>query len=199
MAASVGGKPAAPTIAEADPAKGQHGRWKLYPEARDLDGDVAVEGDEAGAHGLELGRRETGEQPAHDLGSQLAHAIEGHNRPPGQVVGVLQHHQRGRRAIAGRRLDGTLELVRREHAAGELEALNAERNANDRQAQHDPAEQVTEEDHESAEDEEQAEDEHVAEHEPALSRQRRKELGGRDGPEPVRYGDWERKGIAVDF
>lgn len=26
-----------------------------------------------------------------------------------------------------------------------------------------------------------------------------KEYGGRDGPEPVRYGDWERKGIAVDF
>ena len=26
-----------------------------------------------------------------------------------------------------------------------------------------------------------------------------KELGGRDGPEPVRYGDWERKGIAIDF
>jgi len=25
------------------------------------------------------------------------------------------------------------------------------------------------------------------------------ELGGRNGPEPVRYGDWERKGIAVDF
>lgn len=25
------------------------------------------------------------------------------------------------------------------------------------------------------------------------------ELGGRDGPEPVRYGDWEKKGIAVDF
>lgn len=25
------------------------------------------------------------------------------------------------------------------------------------------------------------------------------ELGGRDGPEPVRYGDWELKGIAVDF
>ena len=25
------------------------------------------------------------------------------------------------------------------------------------------------------------------------------ELGGREGPEPVRYGDWERKGIAVDF
>ncbi len=24
------------------------------------------------------------------------------------------------------------------------------------------------------------------------------ELGGRDGPEPVRYGDWEKKGIAID-
>ncbi|MCK0139962.1 DUF1674 domain-containing protein [Aliiroseovarius sp. F47248L] len=26
-----------------------------------------------------------------------------------------------------------------------------------------------------------------------------KEYGGRDGPEPVRYGDWEKKGIAIDF
>lgn len=25
------------------------------------------------------------------------------------------------------------------------------------------------------------------------------ELGGRKGPEAVRYGDWEKKGIAVDF
>jgi len=25
------------------------------------------------------------------------------------------------------------------------------------------------------------------------------ELGGRDGPEPTRYGDWEKKGIASDF
>ncbi|MES2432266.1 MAG: DUF1674 domain-containing protein [Pseudomonadota bacterium] len=25
------------------------------------------------------------------------------------------------------------------------------------------------------------------------------ELGGRKGPEPVRYGDWEKKGIAIDF
>lgn len=25
------------------------------------------------------------------------------------------------------------------------------------------------------------------------------EKGGREGPEPVRYGDWEKKGIAVDF
>lgn len=25
------------------------------------------------------------------------------------------------------------------------------------------------------------------------------ELGGRKGPEPVRFGDWERKGLAVDF
>ena len=26
-----------------------------------------------------------------------------------------------------------------------------------------------------------------------------KELGGRDGPDPVRFGDWENKGKAVDF
>jgi len=26
-----------------------------------------------------------------------------------------------------------------------------------------------------------------------------KELGGRNGPEPTRYGDWEKKGIASDF
>lgn len=25
------------------------------------------------------------------------------------------------------------------------------------------------------------------------------ELGGRDGLDPVRYGDWEKKGIAIDF
>lgn len=25
------------------------------------------------------------------------------------------------------------------------------------------------------------------------------ELGGPTGPEPTRFGDWERKGIAVDF
>ena len=25
------------------------------------------------------------------------------------------------------------------------------------------------------------------------------ELGGRDGPEPVRYGDWEKKGLTSDF
>jgi hypothetical protein len=25
------------------------------------------------------------------------------------------------------------------------------------------------------------------------------ERGGPSGPEPTRYGDWERKGIAVDF
>ncbi len=26
-----------------------------------------------------------------------------------------------------------------------------------------------------------------------------KEVGGPAGPEPTRFGDWERKGIAVDF
>lgn len=26
-----------------------------------------------------------------------------------------------------------------------------------------------------------------------------KEIGGRDGPDPVRYGDWEKGGILSDF
>ena len=25
------------------------------------------------------------------------------------------------------------------------------------------------------------------------------EIGGREGPDPVRYGDWENNGIASDF
>lgn len=33
----------------------------------------------------------------------------------------------------------------------------------------------------------------------ARTRAMPKERGGRTGPEPVRYGDWERKGIASDF
>jgi hypothetical protein len=28
---------------------------------------------------------------------------------------------------------------------------------------------------------------------------RPKELNGRDGPDPARYGDWEVKGLASDF
>jgi hypothetical protein len=28
---------------------------------------------------------------------------------------------------------------------------------------------------------------------------RPREVGGRDGPDPTRYGDWEVKGIASDF
>lgn len=29
--------------------------------------------------------------------------------------------------------------------------------------------------------------------------ERPKEVGGRDGPDPVRYGDWEKNGIVSDF
>ena len=29
--------------------------------------------------------------------------------------------------------------------------------------------------------------------------ERPRELAGRDGPDPARYGDWENKGIASDF
>lgn len=25
------------------------------------------------------------------------------------------------------------------------------------------------------------------------------ELGGREGPDPARFGDWEKKGLAIDF
>lgn len=33
----------------------------------------------------------------------------------------------------------------------------------------------------------------------AADPQRPTEINGRDGPDPVRYGDWESKGIASDF
>ena len=33
----------------------------------------------------------------------------------------------------------------------------------------------------------------------AEAKARPRELGGRDGPDPARYGDWEKKGIAIDF
>jgi hypothetical protein len=33
----------------------------------------------------------------------------------------------------------------------------------------------------------------------ALAFQVSVERGGPKGPEPTRYGDWERKGVAVDF
>ena len=28
---------------------------------------------------------------------------------------------------------------------------------------------------------------------------RPKEVGGRQGPDPIRYGDWENRGLASDF
>lgn len=33
----------------------------------------------------------------------------------------------------------------------------------------------------------------------AHAEERPREEGGRKGPEPVRYGDWEVKGLATDF
>ncbi|HEV2651975.1 MAG TPA: DUF1674 domain-containing protein [Rhizomicrobium sp.] len=32
-----------------------------------------------------------------------------------------------------------------------------------------------------------------------VPQERPKELGGQKGPEPTRYGDWEKKGIISDF
>lgn len=42
-------------------------------------------------------------------------------------------------------------------------------------------------------------EERRAAQERAESKLREKEVGGRDGPEPTRYGDWEKGGIVADF
>jgi hypothetical protein len=34
---------------------------------------------------------------------------------------------------------------------------------------------------------------------PASSSAPPKEIGGRDGPEPTRFGDWEKAGRCIDF
>ncbi|MDG2374739.1 MAG: DUF1674 domain-containing protein [Woeseiaceae bacterium] len=34
---------------------------------------------------------------------------------------------------------------------------------------------------------------------PSGARVRKKEIGGRDGPDPTRYGDWEKNGRCIDF
>nr|WP_183959435.1 DUF1674 domain-containing protein [Chiayiivirga flava] len=34
---------------------------------------------------------------------------------------------------------------------------------------------------------------------PAASPVLPREIGGRDGPEPTRYGDWEKNGRCIDF
>ena len=33
----------------------------------------------------------------------------------------------------------------------------------------------------------------------SLKTKKAKEIGGPSGPEPTRYGDWEKKGICYDF
>jgi hypothetical protein len=35
--------------------------------------------------------------------------------------------------------------------------------------------------------------------EPASGAESPKEIGGRDGPEPTRFGDWEKSGRCIDF
>lgn len=45
----------------------------------------------------------------------------------------------------------------------------------------------------SGEDKEKEQPEHEAEPE------KPKEIGGRDGPDPTRYGDWEKAGRCIDF
>jgi hypothetical protein len=35
--------------------------------------------------------------------------------------------------------------------------------------------------------------------EPTPAPARPREIGGRDGPDPTRYGDWEKAGRCIDF
>lgn len=39
----------------------------------------------------------------------------------------------------------------------------------------------------------------VPEREPVPGAPGTQEIGGRDGPEPTRYGDWEKNGRCIDF
>jgi len=34
---------------------------------------------------------------------------------------------------------------------------------------------------------------------PVADRAKPREIGGRDGPEPTRFGDWEKSGRCIDF
>ena len=45
---------------------------------------------------------------------------------------------------------------------------------------------------------EAVEDKHVKKTDSKLPK-KKKERGGADGPEPTRFGDWEKKGITSDF
>jgi hypothetical protein len=39
----------------------------------------------------------------------------------------------------------------------------------------------------------------VPESKPVADDTKAKEFGGREGPEPTRYGDWEKNGRCIDF
>lgn len=51
-------------------------------------------------------------------------------------------------------------------------------------------------DNPSSSDRDQSESSHTA---PFSEQSRPKEYGGRNGPDPVRYGDWEKNGRCIDF
>jgi hypothetical protein len=47
--------------------------------------------------------------------------------------------------------------------------------------------------------EDQSEDNTTHNSEQAAPREKPREIGGRKGPDPVRYGDWEKQGRCIDF
>ncbi len=42
-------------------------------------------------------------------------------------------------------------------------------------------------------------DEHADDQDTANAEPRPREIGGRKGPDPTRYGDWEKNGRCIDF
>ena len=47
--------------------------------------------------------------------------------------------------------------------------------------------------------EEETQKEEAAKEEPEQETEPPKEIGGRNGPDPTRYGDWEKNGRCIDF
>ena len=39
----------------------------------------------------------------------------------------------------------------------------------------------------------------VSQSDSAVSEEKPREIGGREGPDPTRYGDWEKNGRCIDF
>lgn len=50
-----------------------------------------------------------------------------------------------------------------------------------------------------SEDQSPEQDSEVSPSDSAVPEEKPREIGGRDGPDPTRYGDWEKNGRCIDF